>query len=64
MEEGVFFVEALVAATDARWFVSCNVPIALIGAKGGGAHAVDEYKSISSLEEMERYLIKFLEKNR
>jgi acetylornithine deacetylase len=52
------------AATDARWFVSCNVPIALIGAKGGGAHAVDEYKSISSLEEMERYLIKFLEKNR
>lgn len=54
----------MVAATDARWFVSCNVPIALIGAKGGGAHAVDEYKSISSLEEMERYLIKFLEKNR
>lgn len=54
----------MVAATDARWFVSCNIPIALIGAKGGGAHAVDEYKSISSLEEMERYLIKFLEKNR
>lgn len=54
----------MVAATDARWFVSCKVPIALIGAKGGGAHAVDEYKSISSLEEMERYLIKFLEKNR
>jgi acetylornithine deacetylase len=54
----------MVAATDARWFVSCNVPIALIGAKGGGAHAVDEYKSISSLEEMERYLIKFFEKNR
>ena len=54
----------MVAATDARWFVSCNVPIALIGAKGGGAHAVDEYKSISSLEEMERYLIKFLEKNK
>ena len=54
----------MLAATDARWFVSCNIPIALIGAKGGGAHAIDEYKSISSLEEMERYLIRFLEKNK
>lgn len=50
----------MLAATDARWFVSCNVPIALIGASGGGAHAEYEYKSISSLEEMERYLLKFL----
>lgn len=54
----------MVAATDARWFVSCNIPIALIGAKGGGAHAIDEYKLISSLEEMERYLIKFLSANK
>lgn len=53
----------MVAATDARWFVSCKVPIALIGAAGGGAHAVYEYKSISSLEEMERYLLKFIESN-
>lgn len=53
----------MVAATDARWFVSCKIPIALIGAAGGGAHAVYEYKSISSLEEMERYLLKFIESN-
>lgn len=53
----------MVAATDARWFVSCKIPIALIGAAGGGAHAVYEYKSISSLEEMERYLLKFIETN-
>lgn len=54
----------MIAATDARWFVSCKIPIALIGAKGGGAHAIDEYKLISSLEEMERYLIKFLRANK
>ena len=54
----------MVAATDARWFVSCKIPIALIGAAGGGAHAEYEYKSISSLEEMERYLLKFLEANK
>ena len=53
----------MVAATDARWFVSRKIPIALIGAAGGGAHAVYEYKSISSLEEMERYLLKFIESN-
>jgi acetylornithine deacetylase/succinyl-diaminopimelate desuccinylase-like protein len=49
----------MLAATDARWFVSCGVPIALIGSKGGGAHAVDEYASISSLDDTVEYLKTF-----
>jgi acetylornithine deacetylase/succinyl-diaminopimelate desuccinylase-like protein len=50
----------MLAATDARWFVGCGVPIALIGAAGGGSHAVDEHQTISSLDEMKAYLLKFL----
>ena len=53
-------LDRMLAATDARWFVGCGVPIAMIGAYGGGSHAIDEYQTISSLEEMEAYLIKFL----
>ena len=49
----------MLAATDARWFVSCGVPIALIGSKGGGAHAVDEYAYISSLDDTVEYLKTF-----
>ena len=53
-------LDRMLAATDARWFVGCGVPIAMIGAYGGGSHAIEEYQTISSLEEMEAYLIKFL----
>ena len=49
----------MLAATDARWFTGCGVPIALIGAKGGGAHAVDEHAYISSLDDMAEYLKMF-----
>ena len=38
----------MVAATDARCFVSCGVPIAMIGAVGDGSHSVDEYQTIST----------------
>ena len=50
----------MLAATDARWFAGCGVPIAMIGPKGGNAHAVDEYATLSSIDEMKSYLIKFL----
>ena len=50
----------MLAATDARWFVRCGVPIAMIGPAGGGAHSVDEYQTVSSLDEMKAYLVKFL----
>lgn len=49
----------MLAATDARWFTDCGVPIVLIGAKGGGAHAVDEHAFISSLDETADYLKTF-----
>ena len=48
------------AATDARCFVTCGVPIAMVGTNGHGAHAADEYDSLSSMEEMRDFLIKFL----
>lgn len=50
----------MLAATDARWFVHCGVPIAIIGAKGGKAHAVDEYVVLSSIDQMRDYLTKFV----
>ena len=53
-------LDRMLAATDARCFVGCGVPIAMIGAAGGGAHAVDEHQTISSLDEMKAYLLKFL----
>jgi acetylornithine deacetylase/succinyl-diaminopimelate desuccinylase-like protein len=53
-------LDRMVAATDARCFVSCGVPIAIIGAAGDGAHSVDEYQTISSLDEMKGYLLSFL----
>jgi acetylornithine deacetylase/succinyl-diaminopimelate desuccinylase-like protein len=53
----------MLAATDARWFAGCGVPIAMIGAKGGGAHAVDEHASISSLDDMLEYLKTFFEES-
>ena len=53
-------LDRMLAATDARWFAGCGVPIAMIGPDGGGAHAVDEYQTVSSLDEMKAYLLKFL----
>ena len=52
--------ERMLAATDARDFVTCGVPIAVIGTQGHGAHAADEWDSISSMDQMRDVLIKFL----
>ena len=56
-------MDRMLAATDARWFVGCGVPIAMIGARGGNAHAVDEYVELDSIDEMKGYLVKFLLQN-
>ena len=48
------------AATDARCFVSCGLPIAIVGTDGGGAHAADEWDSLSSMDEMASFLLDFL----
>lgn len=52
--------DRLSAATDARAFVACGVPIAMIGTNGHGAHAADEWDTLSSIDEMRDFLIKFL----
>ena len=51
----------MLAATDARSFTSCGVPIAIIGSNGHGAHAADEWESLSSLDDMKNILIDFLQ---
>ena len=56
-------MDRMLAATAARWFVGCGVPIAMIGARGGNAHAVDEYVELDSIDEMKGYLVKFLLQN-
>ena len=50
----------MMSATDARCFVSCGVPIAIIGTEGHGAHAADEWDSLSSMDDMKRVLVDFL----
>ena len=50
----------MLAATDARDFVTCGVPIAIVGTRGHGAHAADEADSLSSMDEMKAFLLRFL----
>jgi succinyl-diaminopimelate desuccinylase len=50
----------MVAATDARWFINCGVPIATTGSNGDGAHGAEEYQMLSSLDETKTYLKKFI----
>ena len=52
--------DRMFAATDARCFVTCGVPIAIVGTNGHGAHAADESDSLSSMDEMKAFLLKFL----
>ena len=52
--------DRMFAATDARCFVTCGVPIAMVGTNGHGAHAADESDSLSSMDEMREFLVKFL----
>ena len=53
-------LDRMLAATDARWFAKCGVPIAIIGVEAGNAHAVDEYVMLSSIDQMRDYLTKFV----
>lgn len=48
------------SATDARCFVTCGVPIVMVGTNGHGAHAADEYDTLSSMDELKTALVKFL----
>ena len=48
------------AATDARCFTTCGVPIAIIGSKGGGSHGDDEWADLSTCDLMAEGLERFL----
>ena len=48
------------AATDARCFYDCGTPVAVIGAKGRGAHAIDEGVSVSGVDAVADLLVAFL----
>ena len=53
-------IDRMIAATDARHFVDMGVPIAIIGAKGGGAHANVEWTDMRCLDEYADLLEQFL----
>ncbi|MBO5939919.1 MAG: M20/M25/M40 family metallo-hydrolase [Kiritimatiellae bacterium] len=53
-------LKRMLAATDARWFTSCGVPIVMVGSKGGNAHALDEFALLSGFEEIKACLAKFV----
>ena len=50
----------MLAATDARHFVDMGVPVAIIGAEGGGAHAACEWTSLKCLDEYADLLEHFI----
>ena len=43
--------DRMCGATDARWFAALNIPIAIMGIQGGGAHGKVEWCSLKSLED-------------
>ena len=50
----------MLAATDARHFVNMGVPVAIIGAEGGGAHANVEWTNLRCLDECADLLEAFI----
>ena len=50
----------MLAATDARHFVDMGVPIAIIGAEGGGADSAVEWISLRCLDEYADLLERFI----
>ena len=53
-------INRMLAATDARHFVDMGVPIAIIGAEGGGAHANVEWTNLTCLDECADLREKFI----
>ena len=52
-------LERMPFATDARCFVSCNVPVVNIGHDGGDAHGAKEWADADSIDVVTRYLTAF-----
>ena len=53
-------LERMPFATDARCFVSCNVPVVNVGHAGGDAHGANEWARADSIDVVARYLTAFL----
>ena len=53
-------LERMPFATDARCFVSCNVPVVNIGHEHGDAHGATEWANADSIDVVTRYLTAFL----
>ena len=53
-------IDRMAGATDARCFVDCGVPIAIIGTLGGNAHGDDEWADPSSFDLFGELLSRFL----
>ena len=53
-------LERMPFATDARCFVSCNVPVVNVGHEHGGSHASNEWSTADSIDVVTRYLTAFL----
>lgn len=48
------------AAADARCFVTCGVPIAIVGINGGDPHGANEWAEPASFDQMADVLVRFL----
>lgn len=48
------------AATDARCFVTCGVPVINLGHDHGDSHAATEWATADSIDQVTRYLTKFI----
>ena len=53
-------LERMPFATDARCFVSCNVPVVNVGHDHGDSHAAAEWAVASSIDVVTRYLVAFI----
>ena len=52
-------LKRMLAATDARCFVSCKVPVVNIGHEHGDSHAATEWATASTIDAVTRYLTAF-----
>lgn len=55
--------DRMAGATDARWFVTCGVPIAMIGTDGGGQHGESEWANPKSFGMLAEILVRFISQN-
>ena len=53
-------LDRMPGATDARCFVGCNVPIAIVGTLGGNAHGDDEWADPKTFDLFGEWLARFL----